>query len=132
MTEVLGNLAAFFALIGILGAAFVIGRASSLRATIKDQKERIDALDGLNATKDRELTDDRAHTAALEARLVAVEAKAYDLSEIVSGRVDYSALETIAAAYHAEIMRAITDIEASIHDMKKLLEAKRVGDQRER
>src|SRR5687767_11935281 len=83
----------------ILGGAFFVGRSTNLRATIKDQKERIDTLDGLAKDKERELVHERAANVTLETRFAAVEAQAFQLSEIVSGRVDYSALETVIASH---------------------------------
>ena len=119
----------------ILGAAFIVGRGSNLRATVKDQRDRIESLDGLVDTRTRELTEERTARTALEARLQVVELQASQLSEIVSGRVDYAALETQFAAHHAEHMRVQADYhredQAALHDIKKLLEARRIGDQRE-
>ena len=67
--------------------------------------------------------------------MLALEKQAHQLSEIVSGRVDYSALETVIASHHADVMRALDtlrdEVRAALHDIKRLLEARRIGDHAE-
>ena len=131
MGEVVSTLLGALTIGVILGGAFFVGRSSNLRATISDQRTRIENLDGILAIRDRELADERAHNAALEARVAALEKQADQLSEIVSGRVDYSALETVIASHHADVMHAVDELRRSLHDIKKMLEARRVGDHAE-
>ena len=130
--DVVSTIVGVLVIAGIVGAGFFVGRSSNLRATIGDQKTRIENLEGLVKDKDRELIEERNQRALLEARLAAVEAQAFQLSEIVSGRVDYSSLETLIASYYTELNRRFDDLMrenlAAFHDVKKLLEARRVGD----
>lgn len=131
MSEVVASILGVLSIGLILGAAFYVGRSANMRATISDQRTRIENLDRLVRDKDRELVDERAANAALEARVVALEKQANSLSEIVSGRVDYSTLETLIASHHADVMRAVEDLKHALHDVKKLLDARRAGDHAE-
>ena len=128
MGDVISTIVGVLTIGVVLGGAFFVGRSSNLRATISDQRTRIENLDGIVTIRDRELADERATNAALEARVAALEGQAHQLSEIVSGRVDYSALEVVIASHHADVMRALSDLHHALQDVKKLLDARRTGD----
>lgn len=116
----------------LLGAAYAAFRASDLRATVKDQQARIVSLTTDRDELTREVTEERQQRKLLEGRLALVEDKARHLEEIVSGRIDFSALETGLAHHHTEALRRHDNTEALMHkgfrDVMALLPAKREED----
>jgi chromosome segregation ATPase len=123
----------------LLGAAYAAFRASDLRSTVSDQRHRIENLEGFLQDRDRELAEERSKRELLEGRLALVEERAGHLEEIVSGRIDFSALETHLESHHAEMVRRQDDrhdavctelkaVRAMLIDLKGMLEARRVLD----
>ena len=120
------------ALAVVLGAVYAAFRSSDLRATVKDQQARIVSL-----TTDRDdlalkLKAEQAERSLLERRLEAAEARVTNLEEIVSGRIDFSALETNLLSLRADLTKRNDERHAetmgALRDIKALLDAKRVGD----
>ena len=116
----------------LLGAAYAAFRASDLRATVRDQQARIVSLTTDREELSRDLAEERQGRELLEKRLSLAEERMAHLEEIVSGRIDFSALETQLDAHHHEVMRRQDERHdasmLALHDIKALLEAKRVGD----
>ena len=116
----------------LLGAVYAAFRSSDLRATVRDQQARIRSLTVDRDELARELAEERSERALLARRLSLAEERMNHLEEIVSGRIDFSALETQLEGHHHEVMRRSEErhdatLEA-LRDIKALLEAKRAGD----
>lgn len=117
----------------LLGAAYAAFRASDLRSTVKDQQARIVSLTSDREELNRDLQAERDERSLLERRLALAEERVTNLEEIVSGRIDFSALETQLEHHHIEVTKRNdarhAETTASLKDIKALLDAKRAGDQ---
>ena len=117
----------------LLGAAYAAFRASDLRATVKDQQARIVSLTTDRDELTRDLAAERAERDLLARRLEQAEARVTNLEEIVSGRIDFSALETNLLSLRADLTKRNDErhdvVMGALRDIKALLDAKRVGDQ---
>lgn len=117
----------------LLGAAYAAFRASDLRATVKDQQARITSLTTDRDELTRDLAQEREERSLLERRLDLAEERVRNLEEIVSGRIDFSALETSLEHHHIEVTRRNDERHAeqmaALKDIKALLHAQRTGDQ---
>lgn len=116
----------------LLGAAYAAFRASDLRATVRDQQARIVSLTTDRDELSRDLAEERSERSLLEKRLSLAEERMGHLEEIVSGRIDFSALETQLEHHHHEVMKRSEERHnqtlRALKDMLALLEAKREGD----
>ena len=117
----------------LLGAAYAAFRASDLRATVKDQQARIVSLTTDRDELQRELDAGRQEQDLLARRLAQAEARVTNLEEIVSGRIDFSALETNLLSLRADLTKRNDERHeqtmGALRDIKHLLDAKRAGDQ---
>ena len=105
----------------VLGAAYSAFKSTDLRTTVKDQQARITSLQIDREELTRELAEEKKERNLLERRLELAEGEIVNLKEIVSGRIDFTALETTIEGRHKAQMLVLGDI-------KKLLAAKREGD----
>ena len=116
----------------LLGAAYAAFRASDLRATVKDQQARIESLMTDRSELERELAEERQERVMLGRRLEQAERQIEELNAIVSGRVDFSALETSLEHHHIEVTKRNDERHqqtlVALGDIKALLHAKRTGD----
>jgi outer membrane murein-binding lipoprotein Lpp len=112
----------------LLGAAYAAFRASDLRATVKDQQARIVSLTTDRDELTRDLQAERDERTLLERRLETAEREIATLKDLVSGRIDFSALETQLAAHHIEVLNRLDEILVGQRDIKALLHATREGD----
>jgi Tfp pilus assembly protein PilE len=123
LVEVISGILGLAILLGVIYAAF---SSSNLRTTVKDQALLITSL---KSSRDEE----KLRRELVEERLALVEDKARHLEEIVSGRIDFSALETALEHHHVEAVKRMDTIReeflGGIRDVKGLLEAQRAGDQ---
>lgn len=116
----------------LLGAAYAAFRASDLRSTVKDQQARIVSLTTDRDELTRDLQAERDERSLLERRLDLAEERVKNLEEIVSGRIDFSALETQLEHHHIEVTKRNDarheQTMTALKDVKALLDAKRAGD----
>lgn len=117
---------------GLLGIAYAGFRSSNLRATVKDQQVLIETIKAQREELKTELAEEKSARSLLDKRLELAEAEIAQLKEIVSGRIDFSVLETSLEHHHIEVTRRNDErheaMMLALHDIKALLEAKRVGD----
>lgn len=117
---------------GLLGIAYAGFRSSNLRATVRDQQALIETIKAQREELKSELAEEKSARSLLDKRLELAEAEIAQLKEIVSGRIDFSALETSLEHHHIEVTRRYDErheaMMLALHDIKALLEAKRVGD----
>lgn len=116
----------------LLYAAFNLARASDLRSTVDDQDKRIESLLREQKLDRADLAKKDAAIELLSERLKLTEERTKNLEEIVSGRIDFSALEAGLANHHSEAMRRLDEIErktlTGLKDVKALLNAHRETD----
>jgi hypothetical protein len=93
---------------GLLGGGFAVFRMTDLRGTIRDQEHALEAKDALIEVRTVELAEARLKLEELSMRLDLAEQKIQHLDEVVSGRIDFGALEVRIDQHHADIERLIT------------------------
>jgi hypothetical protein len=116
----------------LLGAAYAAFRASDLRATVKDQAARIESLVVERDETARALDAETKERELLGRRLELAEEKVTNLEAIVSGRIDFTALETQLIHHHAEVTKRNDErhelVMRGIHDVLAMLSARRAGE----
>lgn len=132
ISSALGIIGGVLAAAVLLGAAFAALRASDLRNTVKDQQSRITSLKTDRDELERDLREEKLRREKVEGRLALIEERCNHLEEIVSGRIDFTALQEEITRLHREQLSRLAAIEKKIlegqRDIKALLDAKRAGD----
>lgn len=113
-----------------LGGTVATLRSNLMKQTITEQKSRIENLEGMLADRDRQLEDLTAAVKLARAETELLKERLSHLEEIVSGRIDFSAIHTALDAHHAEVTHRLDSqhkvVADSLRDIKRMLQSRRV------
>jgi DNA repair exonuclease SbcCD ATPase subunit len=130
--KLVGGIIALITFVGVVAAAFVTLRSNILRQTISDQKLRIDNLEGTLHDRDRQVSELGQKVKLAESETELLKERLSHLEEIVSGRIDFSAISTEISHHHAEMCKRQDDQHKetlrALRDVKSMLAARRTGD----